>query len=114
MSPDGRYLYITAEGVDSKRKLDGQVLRYDTRKRTVVARSKPLTEPRTTVSAEDGRSLYVVDYYPGTLVKLRARDLKLLQTVYLGYHPIGVTHDDASNTLWVAGYGGNVWVLKDR
>ncbi len=114
MSPGGRYLYITSEGVDSKRKVDGQVLRYDTRKRKVVARSKPLTEPRTTVSAEDGRSLYVVDYYPGTLVKLRARDLKVLQTVYLGYHPIGVTHDDATNTLWVAGYGGQVWVLKDR
>jgi YVTN family beta-propeller protein len=114
MSPNGRYLYITSEGVDSKRRVDGQVLSYDTRKRKVVARSEPLTEPRTTVSAEDGRSLYVVDYYPGTLVKLRARDLEVLQTVYLGYHPIGVTHDDASNKLWVAGYGGNVWVLKDR
>jgi YVTN family beta-propeller protein len=114
MSPNGRSLYITSEGVDSKRRLDGHVLRYDLRKRKVVARSEPLVEPRTTVSAEDGRSLYVVDYYPGTLVKLRTRDMKVLQTVYLGYHPIGVTHDDATNTLWVAGYGGNVWVLRDR
>jgi YVTN family beta-propeller protein len=114
MSRDGRYLYITAQGDDRKRKDDGRILRYDTRKRKVVAQSEPLVEPRTTVSSEDGRSLYVVDYYPGTLVKLRARDLEVLQTVYLGFHPIGVTYDDASDKLWVAGYGGNVWVLKDR
>jgi DNA-binding beta-propeller fold protein YncE len=114
MSRDGRYLYITAQGDDRKRKVDGRILRYDTRKRKVVAHSEPLVEPRTTISSEDGRSLYVVDYYPGTLVKLRARDLRVLQTVYLGHHPIGVTYDDASDKLWVAGYGGNVWVLKDR
>ncbi len=114
MSPDGRYLYVTVEGKDSKRKVDGRILKYDVRKRRTVATSDALTEPRTTVMSDDGKSLYVVDYYPGTLVKLRASDLKVLQTKYLGYHPIGVTYDDATNKLWVAGYGGSVWVLKDR
>jgi len=114
MSPGGRYLYITVQGEDKKRKVDGRILKYDTRKRKVVVRSEWLTEPRTTVMADDGKSIYVVDYYPGTLVKLRASDLKVLQTEYLGFHPIGVTYDDASDKLWVSGYGGSVWVLKDR
>jgi DNA-binding beta-propeller fold protein YncE len=71
-------------------------------------------EPRTTVISDDGRSLYVVDYHPGTVVKLATSDLSELQERYLGYHPIGVTYDDASDKIWVAGYGGSVWVLKDR
>ena len=80
-----------------------------------MARSRLLTEPRTTVMSDDGKSLYVVDYYPGTLVKLRAeRPQGRCRTKYLGYHPIGVTYDNATDKLWVAGYGGTVWVLKDR
>ncbi|MEA2027310.1 MAG: YncE family protein [Chloroflexota bacterium] len=114
MSPGGRYLYITVQGEDKKRAVDGRILKYDTHKRKIVARSEWLTEPRTTVMSDDGKSIYVVDYYPGTLVKLRASDLKELQTKYLGFHPIGVTYDDASDKLWVSGYGGSVWVLKDR
>ena len=114
MSRDGRYLYITVQGKDNKRKLNGRILKYDTRKRKVVAQSKLLVEPRTTTISDDGKSLYVVDYYPGTIVKLKARDLTEIQTVRLGYHPIGVTYDKATHKLWVAGYGGQVWVLKDR
>ena len=114
MSPDGGRLYVTVQGKEGERRVDGSIITYDTRRRRVVARSAPLAEPRTTVLSEDGKSIYVVDYYPGTLVKLRARDLKVLQTVELGYHPIGVTYDNATDKLWVAGYGGQVWVLKDR
>jgi hypothetical protein len=47
-------------------------------------------------------------------VKLKASNLSTLQREYLGYHPIGVTYDNASDKVWVAGYGGSVWVLKDK
>lgn len=114
MSPNGRNLYITSQGEEKPRVTDGQILKYDTRKREIVARSKRLTEPRTTVMSDDGKSLYVVDYHPGTLVKLDAKNLNLVQVKYLGYHPIGVTYDNASDKIWVAGYGGAVWVLKDK
>jgi len=114
MNPTGRYLYITAQGKDKKNRADGRILKYDTRKRKVVARSKALVEPRTTVMSDDGKSLYVVDYYPGTLVKLKTFNLKTIQDKYLGFHPIGVTYDDAHDKLWVSGYGGSVWVLKDK
>jgi YVTN family beta-propeller protein len=114
MSPNGRYLYITVQGKDRKNRADGRILKYDTRRKKIVTRSKALVEPRTTVMSDDGKSLYVVDYYPGTLVKLRTGNLKTIQDKYLGYHPIGVTYDNASDKLWVSGYGGSVWVLKDR
>jgi YVTN family beta-propeller protein len=114
MSPGGRYLYITVQGEDKPGRADGRILKYDTRKRKVVARSQPLVEPRTTVMADDGKSLYVVDYHPGTIVKLNAKNLRTLDSKYLGYHPIGVTYDNDSNKVWVAGYGGSVWVLKDK
>ncbi len=115
MSPDGRLPLHHRGGLgEDSTGSTAASSRYDTAQATVVARSARLAEPRTTVLSEDGKSLYVVDYYPGTLVKLRASDLKVLQTVELGYHPIGVTYDDATDKLWVAGYGGQVWVLKDR
>ena len=114
MSPEGRFLYITVQGEDKKKRADGRILKYDTRKRKIVGRSKPLVEPRTTVMSRDGRSIYVVDYHPGKIVKLRASNLKVIEDKWLGYHPIGVTYDLATDKLWVAGYGGNVWVLADR
>ncbi len=114
MSPGGRFLYITSEGKDKPHREDGSIIKYDTRRQLVVARSEPLVEPRTTVISDDGRALYVVDYHPGTIVKLATEDLSELQDRYLGFHPIGVTYDMASDKIWVAGYGGQVWVLKDR
>ncbi len=114
MSANGRFLYITSQGQEKPRKVDGQIVKYDTRKRRIVATSEPLAEPRTTVLSDDGRSLYVVDYYPGTIVKLATRDLRQLQSSYLGHHPIGVTYDNAADKIWVSGYGGAVWVLRDR
>jgi hypothetical protein len=44
----------------------------------------------------------VVDYHPGTVVKLAASDLRELQSRYLGQHPIGVTDDRASDKIWVS------------
>ncbi len=114
MSPGGRYLYVTSEGKDKPRREDGYVYKVDLRRDRVVATSEPLVEPRTTVISDDGRALYVVDYYPGTIVKLATDDLAVLQDRYLGFHPIGVTYDSPSDKVWVAGYGGQVWVLKDR
>ena len=70
-------------------------------------------EPRTMVLAPDGRSLYVVDYLAGRLVKIGTSSMRVLQSVPLGYHPIGVTYDAGTSHVWVAGYGGSIWVLRD-
>jgi YVTN family beta-propeller protein len=114
MSPGGRYLFVTVQGKDKPRLVDGEILKYDLRKNKVVARSRALAEPRTTVLSRDGKSLYVVDYHRGRLEKLKASDLSTIQSVYLGYQPIGVTYDEVADKVWVSGYSGSIWVLRDR
>lgn len=114
MSPNGRYLYVTVEGWNVPGRRDGSILKLNRRTGKLVKRVGGLDEPRTTVIAPDGRSLYVVDYNPGTVVKIATRDMSVLQTVKLGRHPIGVDYDRATRKIWVAGYTGHMWVLKDR
>jgi hypothetical protein len=40
--------------------------------------------------------------------------LRILQSVYVGHHPIGITYDAATRQVWVAGYQGYLWVFRDR
>jgi YVTN family beta-propeller protein len=101
MAPTGRYLYVSVEGLDP---VTGRVL----------GRIDGLQEPRTAILAPDGRALYVVDYLAGRLLKIDTSSMRLLQSVHLGYHPIGVTYDPAKRRVWVAGYGGTLWVLAER
>jgi YVTN family beta-propeller protein len=63
--------------------------------------------------APDGRSLYVVNYESGTVSKIRATDLRVVQTVPTNSHPIGVTYDAGRNRLWVSCYTGSIMVFKD-
>lgn len=114
MSPDGRYLYVTLEGEEVPGKRDGSILKLKVATRKVVDRIGGLDEPRTTVMAPDGRSLYVVDYFPGEVVKIATDGMRKLQAVDVGYHPIGVTYDAEARNVWVAGYTGQIWVLRDR
>ena len=114
MSRNGRALYVAVEGYEVEGQRDGSVLKLDPRTGEVLGRVDGLLEPRTSVLAPDGRSLYVVDYLAGLLVKIDTSSMRILQSVRLGYHPIGVTYDVASDKVWVAGYGGQVWVLTDR
>ena len=45
---------------------------------------------------------------------MRASDLKVLQNVKTGTHPIGITYDDAAQELWVAIYTGAILVFADK
>jgi YVTN family beta-propeller protein len=114
MSPDGAHLYIASQGQDSAVRRDGTVLKMDLRTRRIVGRVKGLLEPRTMVLAPDGRSLYAVDYHAGRVLKIRTSDMRVLQSRYLGVHPVGIAYDEQSRQVWVAGYTGSLWVLKDR
>jgi 6-phosphogluconolactonase (cycloisomerase 2 family) len=49
------------------------------------------TETRTMALADDGESLYVVNYQDGTVSKVRTSDMEIIQTVYSGVHPVGIT-----------------------
>ncbi len=70
--------------------------------------------PRSMDIAPDGRSLYVVNYESGTVSKLRASDMSVLQTVDACYHPIGIAYEPVTRRVWVACYTGSVLVFDDR
>jgi DNA-binding beta-propeller fold protein YncE len=64
--------------------------------------------------ADDGESLYVVNYQDGTVSKVRTSDMKILQTEPSGVHPVGITYDPATRQVWVANYAGTLRVFQDR
>ena len=88
--------------------------KIDLRTRRVVARVATGAAPRSMAIAEDGRSLYVVNYHSGTVSKLRASDLRVLQVVRTNRHPIGIaTTSTGAGHVWVACYSGSIMVFKD-
>jgi DNA-binding beta-propeller fold protein YncE len=87
----------------------------DIAKKRVVDRVRTGTEPRTIVLAPDGRSLYVVNYVSQTLVKVRTKDMAILQRFKTaGVHPVGVDYDAKTRTVWVSCYRGTIERFADR
>ena len=39
--------------------------------------------------------------------------MRTLEEVETGYHPIGITYDDATGRVWVANYGGTISIWDD-
>lgn len=107
ISPDGRYLYATLNGA-------GSIARIDLTTRTVVGRKSTGVNPRSMAISADGLALYVVNYGSDTVSKLRASDLTLLQTIPTLHHPIGITYDRDTASVWVACYVGRILVFSDR
>jgi DNA-binding beta-propeller fold protein YncE len=61
----------------------------------------------------DGGFLYVVNYMSNTMTKLRASDMRIVQTVETKKDPIGITYDNATHHVWVACYSGALMVFSD-
>ena len=78
-----------------------------------VAKVSTGSAPRSLAIAPDGRAVYVVNYESGTVSKVRASDLRVLQTVPACYHPIGITYEPVTRRVWVACYGGQIRVYDD-
>ncbi|HXV95965.1 MAG TPA: YncE family protein [Gaiellaceae bacterium] len=101
----GRWIFATLN-------MEGRVARLDLR----TGRVKKVTtgeRPRSLAVAGDGRALYVVNYDSGTVSKLRASDLKVLQTIEACHLPIGIAYDRPTRRVWVACYGGALLVYDD-
>src|SRR5438067_1340116 len=80
---------------------------------TVVGRVSTGVNPRSMAISPDGRALYVVNYGSDTMTKLRADDLTPLQTIATLHHPIGITYDRDTASVWVACYVGRILVFDD-
>ena len=48
------------------------------------------------------------------MTMLRASDLKVLQTVPTGQHPVGITYDPVTGHVWVAVYTGAIMIFGTR
>ncbi len=69
--------------------------------------------PRSMVLSPDGRYLYVVNYFSNTMSKYRTRDMRRLQRVKTGVHPIGITYDPVNHNVWVACYRGVIKIFHE-
>jgi DNA-binding beta-propeller fold protein YncE len=106
IEPKGRYAFVSLNA-------EGRVAKLDLRTGAVQAKVATGSAPRSLELAGDGRSLYVVNYESGTVTKLRASDMKPLETVNACFHPIGITYDRATERVWVACYTGSIRVYND-
>ncbi|MEY4174189.1 MAG: hypothetical protein RI900_1354 [Actinomycetota bacterium] len=107
LSPDNRYLYVSNNHENLVRKIDLQT-------GVVMGKARTGVETRTMAMAEDGASLYVVNYEDGTVSKVRTSDMEILQTEPSGVHPVGITYDPVTRQIWVANYAGTLRVFVDR
>ncbi len=105
VGPAGRFLFATLNA-------EGRVARLDLHT-GAVAKVSTGSAPRSLAMAPDGRAVYVVNYESGTVSKVRASDLRVLQTVAACVHPIGITYEPVTRRVWVACYGGQIRVYDD-
>jgi YVTN family beta-propeller protein len=106
ISPDNKYLYTTLNS-------EGKVAKIDLKTGKVVTKVKTGNAPRSMAMMGNGAYLYVVNYLSNTLSKIRASDMKVIESIPTKDKPIGVTTDEAAQTVWVACYSGNIMVFKD-
>ncbi len=104
LSHDGRTLYATLNA-------DGVVAKIDVGTRQVVARVHTGGAPRSMVMSSDGTTLYVVNYDSSTMSALRTSDLGVIQTLPTNTHPIGITYEPTTRSVWVACYVGDIIVF---
>jgi YVTN family beta-propeller protein len=106
ISPDGSTVYATNSH-------SGTVVSMDTATAQITHSATTGVEPRSMAISRDGKALYVVNYESSTVTKLRASDLTKLDEEPTDYHPIGITYEPTTNSVWVACYGGSILVFSD-
>ncbi len=106
LSPDEKTLYVTLN-------ISGKVAAWDLEKNKLIKTVSTGKAARSLDISDDGSALFVVNYGSGTMSKVRASDLKLIQTIKVCNEPIGVTFDAPSQNTWVACYGGSIKVLSN-
>ena len=106
ISPDGAHLYVS----NNK---DGNVVKLDRASGRVVGSVATGEQPRSLAISSDGEAIYVVNYESSTMSKVRTSDMTVMQTVQVDAHPIGITYEPTLERVWVACYGGRVYVFDD-
>jgi YVTN family beta-propeller protein len=106
LSPDNNKLYVTLN-------IAGKVTAWDLVNHKSLGSVKTGKAARSLAISSDGTALFVVNFKSGTLSKVRAADLKVLQTIKVCAEPIGITYDALTARTWVACYGGSIKVFDN-
>jgi YVTN family beta-propeller protein len=106
LSPDEKTLYVTLN-------VSGKVAAWDLVAGKLIKSVSTGKAARSLDISNDGSALFVVNFGSGTMSKVRASDMKLIQTVKVCNEPIGITFDVPSQNTWVACYGGSIKVLSN-
>jgi DNA-binding beta-propeller fold protein YncE len=88
-------------------------VRIDAATGAVTHRVSPGQQPRSMAISSDGSAIYVANYESSTVTKLRADDLTELDRQPTDHHPIGITYEPTTASVWVACYGGSIIVFDD-
>jgi YVTN family beta-propeller protein len=107
LSPDETKLYVTMN-------LSGKVQAWDLLANKTIKSVKTGLAARSLDISSDGTALFVVNFNSDTVSKVRASDMKVLQTIKVCNEPIGVTYDSSTNRTWVACYGGALKVFENQ
>jgi YVTN family beta-propeller protein len=107
LSPDDSKMYITMN-------LSGKVQAWDLLTNKTIKSVKTGEAARSLDISSDGSALFVVNFNSDTISKVRASDMKVLQTIKVCNEPIGVTYDSSTNRTWVACYGGALKVFENK
>ncbi|HET7475111.1 MAG TPA: YncE family protein [Dermatophilaceae bacterium] len=106
ISPDGRWLFVSNNA-------SGTVTKVDARTGAVVRTVSTGAQPRSMAISRDGLAVYVVNYESSSVTKLRTSDLRQVDKQQTDYHPIGITYEPTTRSVWVACYGGSILVFDD-
>lgn len=106
LSEDGKYLYMAVSGADT-------IYKIDTETEEIVDEVVSGREPRSMTLSSDGTALYVVNYYEPSVSKISTEDMTVLQKEPTDANPIGITYEPLTHTVWVACYGGAIYVFDD-
>ena len=106
VDPFDTYLYATLNG-------EGKIAQIDLATEEVLTKIRAGSAPRSMAISDDGLSLYVVNYNSGTMVKVDAVTMEILQTESVPAHPIGITFDPLSRQVWVSSYVGAITIFQE-
>ena len=107
LSPDNSMLYATLN-------LSGRVAAWNLTTKKMSAVITTGKAARSLAISSDGSALFVVNFESGTVSKVRARDMKILQSIKVCKEPIGVTYDAPTARTWVACYDGSIKVFDNN
>jgi YVTN family beta-propeller protein len=106
LSPDDKTLYATLN-------ISGKVIAWNLEESKAIKSVKTGLAARSLALNGDGTAIFVVNFRSGTMTKLRAADLSIIQNIKVCKEPIGVAYDNETERTWVACYEGSIKVFQN-